>query len=57
MNADQAKKEIANLTQKLNHHNELYYQQNRTEISDHEFDAMLESLVKLEEQFPPPEST
>lgn len=52
MNADQAKKEIANLTQKLNHHNELYYQQNRTEISDHEFDAMLESLVKLEEQFP-----
>lgn len=52
MNADQAKKEIANLTQKLNHHNELYYQQNRTEISDHEFDAMLQSLVKLEEQFP-----
>lgn len=52
MTADQAKKEIANLTQKLNHHNELYYQQSRTEISDLEFDKMLETLVKLEEQFP-----
>lgn len=52
MTADQAKKEIAALTEKINYHNELYYQQNRTEISDQEFDKLLESLIKLEEQFP-----
>jgi DNA ligase (NAD+) len=52
MTADQAKKEIAALTEKINHHNELYYQQSRTEISDREFDRLLESLGKLEEQFP-----
>lgn len=52
MTADQAKKEIAALTDKINHHNELYYQQSRTEISDREFDRLLESLGKLEEQFP-----
>jgi DNA ligase (NAD+) len=52
MTAEQAKKEIADLTKKINHHNELYYQQSRTEISDREFDQLLESLIKLEEQFP-----
>lgn len=52
MTADQAKKEIAELTKKINHHNELYYQQSRTEISDHEFDQLLATLVKLEEEFP-----
>jgi DNA ligase (NAD+) len=52
MTADQAKKEIAELTKKINHHNELYYQQSRTEISDREFDKLLDSLIKLEEQFP-----
>lgn len=52
MTADQAKKEIAALTDKINHHNELYYQQSKTEISDREFDALLESLIALENQFP-----
>lgn len=52
MTADQAKKEIAALTEKINYHNELYYQQSRTEISDQEFDKLLESLIRLEEQFP-----
>lgn len=52
MTADQAKKEIAALTKKINHHNDLYYQQHRTEISDREFDFMLEELIKLEEEFP-----
>ncbi|MFN8334686.1 MAG: NAD-dependent DNA ligase LigA [Cyclobacteriaceae bacterium] len=52
MTADQAKKEIAALTEKINYHNELYYQQSRTEISDQEFDKLLESLLRLEEQFP-----
>lgn len=52
MTAEQAKKEIAALTKKINHHNDLYYQQHRTEISDREFDLMLEELIKLEEGFP-----
>lgn len=52
MTADQAKKEIAALTEKINYHNDLYYQKSKTEISDQEFDKLLELLVKLEEQFP-----
>jgi DNA ligase (NAD+) len=52
MTADQAKKEIAALTDKINYHSELYYQQSKTEISDREFDKLLESLIALEGQFP-----
>jgi len=52
MTAEQAKKEIESLIKKINHHNDLYYQQHRTEITDREFDHMLEELIKLEEQFP-----
>lgn len=52
MTAEQAKKEIDSLTQKINHHNDLYYQKNRTEISDLEFDKLLEQLIVLEDQFP-----
>lgn len=52
MTAEQANKEIAELTKKINHHNELYYQQSRTEISDQEFDRLLADLIKLEGQFP-----
>jgi len=52
MTAEQAKKEIAELTKKINQYNEHYYQQSRTEISDQEFDQLLETLIKLEEQFP-----
>lgn len=52
MTAEQAKKEIITLTEKINHHNELYYQESRTEITDQEFDKLLADLVKLEEQFP-----
>ena len=52
MTPEQAKKEIAELTKKINHHNELYYQQSRTEISDQEFDKLLAALINLEQQFP-----
>lgn len=52
MTAEQARKEIERLTELINYHNELYYQQHRTEISDYEFDQLLEKLIKLEEQFP-----
>ncbi|MFN3840132.1 MAG: NAD-dependent DNA ligase LigA [Cyclobacteriaceae bacterium] len=52
MTAEQARKEIQELTQKINYHNDLYYQQHRTEISDYEFDQLLEQLIKLETEFP-----
>lgn len=52
MTVEQAKKEISALTEKINHHNELYYQESRTEITDQEFDKLLADLIKLEEQFP-----
>lgn len=52
MKAADAEKEIARLTEQINHHNELYYQQNKSEISDYEFDQLLKKLQGLEEQFP-----
>jgi DNA ligase (NAD+) len=52
MTQAQAEKEIQSLTEKINHHNYLYYQKNKTEISDYEFDQLLEKLVSLETAFP-----
>ncbi len=52
MTVEQARKEIQDLTAKINHHNDLYYQQHRTEISDYEFDQLLEQLIALEAKFP-----
>ena len=52
MTPEKAKKEIRELSEKIDYHNHLYYQENRTEISDYEFDQMLEKLVALEKQFP-----
>ncbi|MEZ4974532.1 MAG: NAD-dependent DNA ligase LigA [Cyclobacteriaceae bacterium] len=52
MNTAEAKKEIARLTEVINHHNDLYYQKHKTEISDYEFDQLLEKLTQLETQFP-----
>jgi DNA ligase (NAD+) len=52
MTAAEAKFEIEQLTDKINYHNHLYYQENRTEINDYEFDQMLEKLINLEKQFP-----
>jgi len=52
MTTDQARKEIQKLTDEINYHNDLYYQKHKTEISDLEFDQLLEKLVQLESQFP-----
>lgn len=52
MTTEEAKKKIEALTEKINYHNDLYYQQNRTQISDLEFDKLLENLLALENQFP-----
>jgi DNA ligase (NAD+) len=52
MTTDQARKEIQKLTDEINYHNDLYYQKHKTEISDLEFDQLLEKLSKLEIQYP-----
>jgi DNA ligase (NAD+) len=52
MTQAQAEKEIQALTEKINYHNHLYYQKNKTEISDYDFDQLLEKLIRLENEFP-----
>jgi DNA ligase (NAD+) len=52
MTVQQAKKEVQELTEKINHHNHLYYQKNQSEITDYEFDQLLTRLITLENQFP-----
>lgn len=52
MNKEQARQNIDELTAELEHHNHQYYVLDQPEISDFEFDKKLESLQKLEEQFP-----
>lgn len=52
MNSAEAKTRIQQLTDQINHHNDLYYTKSKTEISDFEFDKLLEELVTLEAAFP-----
>lgn len=44
--------EIDHLREELNRHNRLYYVENRSEISDLEFDKLLKRLQQLEEEHP-----
>lgn len=46
------KKEIENLRAEIERHNELYYQKAEPEISDFEFDQLLEKLGALEAEHP-----
>ena len=46
------KSEIEQLRAEINRHNDLYYQQNEPEISDFEFDKLLERLKQLENENP-----
>lgn len=52
MNPQEAEIRISQLIKQLNHHNQLYYQESRSEISDFEFDKLLEELIWLERTFP-----
>ncbi len=47
-----AAKRIAELTQEINRHNELYYLKDSPEISDYEFDQLLAELIALETEYP-----
>lgn len=44
--------EIADLRAQIEYHSDLYYQKDAPEISDHEFDQLLERLKKLETDHP-----
>ncbi|WP_421868890.1 NAD-dependent DNA ligase LigA [Marinoscillum sp.] len=46
------KTQIDKLTDELNYHTYIYYQESRTEISDYEFDQKLKELEKLENEHP-----
>ncbi|HYW69773.1 MAG TPA: NAD-dependent DNA ligase LigA [Pyrinomonadaceae bacterium] len=43
---------IAKLRDEIHHHDELYYQQESPEISDREYDALMQQLRELEAQHP-----
>lgn len=43
---------IETLTKQLNYHNHLYYVESRPEISDYEFDQLMEELMRLEKENP-----
>lgn len=52
MDKQAARQEILDLIDKINYYNDLYYQHDTSEISDFEFDQLLNRLIQLEEQYP-----
>jgi len=52
MTAEEAKKRIGQLRSDLRRHNHLYYVQAAPEISDYEYDMLMEELVRLEADYP-----
>ncbi|MCH2230479.1 MAG: NAD-dependent DNA ligase LigA [Crocinitomicaceae bacterium] len=52
MNRKEAITRVAELTSSLNRHNHLYYVESNPEISDYDFDMMLNELQKIELEFP-----
>jgi len=52
MNEQEAKNRIETLIVQINHYNDMYYLKDTSEISDYEFDMLLEELKTLEMEFP-----
>jgi DNA ligase (NAD+) len=52
LSANQIETELRQLRADINHHNNLYYQRSEIEISDQEFDKLLERLKQLEAEHP-----
>lgn len=52
MTKDEARKRVAQLTDEINRHNYRYYVLSSPEISDYEFDVLLQELSRLEAEFP-----
>ena len=46
------KKELADLRKKIRRHNKLYYELDRPEISDNEYDMLLRRLEEIENRYP-----
>ena len=49
---DNIKQKIEDLRKKILYHNDLYYNQDMPEISDYEYDMMMEKLKRLEKENP-----
>lgn len=49
---DSAIQRVNELTRLIDHYNHEYYMNDRSEISDFEFDALLRELIELEQQYP-----
>ena len=47
-----AQEKLNNLKQQVAYHSDLYYNQNRTEISDYEYDMLMQEIKKIEAQYP-----
>ena len=52
MNNSEIVQEIKFLADKIDYYNHLYYQESKSEISDYEFDQLLNKLIDLENQYP-----
>jgi DNA ligase (NAD+) len=52
MTETEAQVRISQLTDLINHYNYQYYQNSISEISDYQFDMLLEELINLESKFP-----
>ncbi|MFZ4524408.1 MAG: NAD-dependent DNA ligase LigA [Chlorobium sp.] len=52
MDSMHAAERIVHLRQQIEHHSRLYYIEAKPELSDYEFDKLLEQLIALERQFP-----
>ena len=52
MSTENPSNRIKELTDQINHHNYLYYQQDTSEISDYQFDQLLKELEQLEASYP-----
>ena len=50
--AESAKQRIEKLRAELNRHNHLYHVQAKPQISDREFDRLMQELIELEEENP-----
>ena len=52
MDNENVKKEIEELTNKINKYNTSYFNDSNSVLSDYEYDCLLDELNKLEEQYP-----
>ena len=52
MTKEQALQEVESLTAQIHKYNQLYYVENKSEISDYDFDQLLKRLEELEANFP-----